>query len=350
MKSGKATMADVARRAGVSASTVARVLYNNGYVKQETREAVETAVARTGYRPNMMARGLRTSRSFTLGMVVSESGLNAFHPAVSHVVQREALKRGYTVLTVNSHADADMEVAGVQRFLSHHVEAVIFCTAIDPNNVRLIANSGVPTVQIERHVARVGGLVMVDAERGMAEAVDHLFGLGHRRFAFIGGVVDSRRLEGPAEDIVEQVRERLFAQNLARHGIAATEDDIVRVPYYDIAKPPRQPGHGAMKALLARRPAPTAIICGSDLLAASALQAIHEAGLRVPADISIIGYDDSMAEILTPALSSIAQPIEDLGRLAVDMAIAASENPAAGRALVRMPTHLVLRESTATAR
>src|SRR5260221_574691 len=122
MKSSKATMSDVARRAGVSAATVARVLYKNGYVKDETRQAVEAAVEVTGYRPNMVARGLRTSRSFTLGLVVSESRLSAFHPAVAHVVQLEALKRGYTVLTLNNQADATMEASGVKRFLDHHVD------------------------------------------------------------------------------------------------------------------------------------------------------------------------------------------------------------------------------------
>lgn len=348
MKTFKATMSDVARRAGVSAATVARVLYNNGYVKQETREAVEAALEATGYRPNIMARGLRTSRSFTLGLVVSESRLNAFHPAVAHIIQMEALRQGYTVLTLNNHSDANMEAAGVQRFLDHHVDAVIFCTAIDPINVRVIAKSGIATVQVERHVAHVGGVVTVDAKDGMREAIDHLYGLGHRRFAFIGGEVDSRlKIEGAISSAIEAVRERLFRENLLRHGIVVGDDCVLCAPYYDDSRPVRQPGHRLMKRLLANDPRPTAVVCGSDLLAASALQAISEAGLLVPRDISIIGYDDSMAEILTPALSSIAQPIESLGKIAVEMAlkaIAEGKNPMRE---VSTSTGLVLRESTA---
>lgn len=349
MKASKATMTDVARRAGVSAATVARVLYNNGYVKEETRIAVKSAVEATGYRPNMVARGLRTSRSYTLGLVVSESRLNAFHPAVAHFVQMEALRQGYTVLTLNNNADSDMEAAGVRRFLDHHVDAVIFCSARDPRNVRIIAQNGIPTVQVERHIAHVGAVVTVDAHDGMREAVDHLYSLGHRRFAFIGGDVDSSNMEGNLDDAIEAVRERLFRENLARHGIDVPAANMLRAVYYDDSKPVRQPGYHLMRRLLALPERPTAVIFGSDLLAASGLQAISEAGLSVPNDISIIGYDDSMAEILTPALTSIAQPIGELGRLAVTMALAAIENSENAEPAVSTVTRLVIRESTATA-
>lgn len=346
MKPGKATMSDVAQRAGVSAATVARVIYNNGYVKQETRDAVEAAVEETGYRPNMVARGLRTSRSFTLGLVVSESRLNAFHPAVAHIVQMEALRQGYTVLTLNNHSDAAMEAAGVRRFLDHHVDAAIFCTAIDPQNVRLISSNGIPTVQVERRIAYVGGLVAVDARVGVQEAVDHLHALGHRRFAYIGGTTNFRLMEGPVSETVEAVREGLFRECLARHGIHIDDAYVVSAPYYDDSNPRRQPGYHLMRRLLSLDVRPTAVICGSDLLAASSLQAISEAGLTVPSDISIIGFDDTMAQILTPALSSIAQPIDEMGRVAVSLALEAIDDPSQLSRKIVTETRLVLREST----
>lgn len=346
LRPGKATMSDVARRAGVSAATVARVIYNNGYVKRETRAAVEAAVRETGYRPNMMARGLRTNRSFTLGLVVSESRLNAFHPAVAHAVQVEALRQGYTVLTLNNNADAETEATGVRRFLDHHVDAVIFCSAMSPGNVRTIAENGIPTVQVERRIADIGGVVTVDAREGMRDAIDHLHALGHRAFAYLGGQVDSSQMEGRPEDAIEAVRERLFIENLQRHGIAADPARMLAAPYYDGSKPARQPGHRLMRQLLDLPDPPTAVICGSDLLAAAALQAISEAGLRVPRDISVIGYDDSMAEILTPALTSIAQPIEELGGRAVTMALELIQNPIATPRTLTTKTRLVLREST----
>jgi DNA-binding LacI/PurR family transcriptional regulator len=116
----------------------ARVIYSNGYVKGETRAIVESAVRETGYRPNVVARALRTSRSFTLGLVVSEYRLSAFHVEIAHEVQHEALEHGYCAFTLNSGGDAEVERAGVQRFLDQHVDAVLYCTAVDPANVRLI--------------------------------------------------------------------------------------------------------------------------------------------------------------------------------------------------------------------
>lgn len=350
MKSNKATMADVAERAGVSAATVARVIYKNGYVKEETRKVVEAAVELTGYRPNMVARGLRTSRSFTLGMVVSESNLNTFASAVAHVIQIEALKSGYTVLTLNNHTDPEMEAMGVRRFLDQHVDAVLFCTAIDPANVRLIHRSGVPTVQVERLIAQVGSLIGVDPTEGMRQVIDHLFDLGHRRFAYIGGDVDSSRMEGPLADAIEARRERVFVENLARHNIEVPPAYIRSGPYYVPDKAHHQTGYELMQDLLTLASPPTAVICGSDLLAAAALQAINESGLTVPGDISVTGYDDTLAAILTPPLSSIAQPINELGRIAVEMALAAIEKPSAPPGKATLPTHFVRRSSTGPAR
>lgn len=349
MKTSKATMADVAKKAGVSAATVARVIYNNGYVKDETRIAVESAVKLTGYSPSLVARSLRTSRSFTLGMVVSESQLNAFPPAVAQVIQLEAVKHGYTVITLNNQNIAELEEKGVRRLLDHHVDAVIFCTAVHPANVRLIEERGTPTVQIERVAARVGNVVTVDGEKGIRQAVDHLVAQGHRTFAYFGGDKSSKVTELPPDEAVEALREQHFLESLRAHGITGGENYIRRTPYYVEGKPAHQPAFYLIEDILKLVPRPTAIICGSDLLAAAALQGIHAAGLKVPEDISIVGFDDTLADILTPALSSIAQPVEDLGRLAVQLAMSAIENQATPAKSLVTTTTLVLRQSTGPA-
>lgn len=348
MKSGKATMADVAKRAGVSPATVARVLYSNGYVIAEKRAIVEAAVRETGYRPNVMARGLRTSKSFTFGLVVSESRLNAFHPYVAHEVQLEALKHGYTVLTLNNNSDGLVEKRGVQRFLDQRVDAVIFCAAMDPVNVRLTAKAGIPIVQIERQAALVGSAVTVDARVGMDEAVGHLRRLGHERIAFMGGT-GAGLTEQPASETVEALRLRSFRDAMAAVGLPVIAGFTPVGPYY-ADNSERQTGYLLMKELLAAPQRPTALIAGADLLAAGALQAIREAGLSVPEDVSVIGYDNTMAEVLTPALSSIAQPIADLGRVAVRLALRAISDPEASPQREVFPTHLVLRASTTTPR
>jgi LacI family transcriptional regulator len=345
-KPGKPTMADVAERAGVSPATVARVLYENGYVSAKKRAIVRAALHETGYRPNVMARALRTARSFTLGMVVSESRLNAFHPYVAHEVQLEALKHGYTVLTLNNGASEKIERDGVQRLLDQRVDAVIFCAALNPENVRLIAEAGVPTVQIEHEGAKVGWFSLVDAMPGLREAVDHLCALGHSRIGYVGGQRCARRTESRQIESPETQRVDGFRRAMKMAGLDAPEHYIRLGPYY-MERADRQPGWTMAEELLSLPEPPTALLVGSDLLAAGALQAIHHVGLSAPQDVSIIGYDDTMAEILTPPLTSIAQPIPELGRNAVTMALEAIADPDAAPRRITVPTKLVIRSSTA---
>jgi DNA-binding LacI/PurR family transcriptional regulator len=348
-KFAKTTMADVAERAGVSPATVARVLYANGYVSAEKRAIVRAALEATGYRPNVMARALRTAKSFTLGMVVSESRLNAFHSSVARAVQAEALKHGYTVLTLNNGGSQEIERQGVQRFLDQHVDAVIFCAALDPDNVRVIAESGTSLVQIERQSAKVGSFSLVDPAPGMADAVEHLRELGHARIAYIGGKPPPWRLASPRAKSVETQRAECFRRSMKSAGLDASHD-FVRLGLYCTNGADHQPGLTMMHEVLALREKPTAVIVGSDLLAAGALQALHESGVRVPDDMSVIGYDDTLAEILTPPLTTIAQPIVELGRNAVILALEAIASPGALARRIVAPTRLVVRHSSARPR
>lgn len=346
-KPGKATLADVARRAGVSPATVARVLHANGYVSKRNRARVEAAIVDVGYRPNMAARALRTKRSYTIGMVVSQSHLNAFHPHVAHEVQIEALKHGYTVLSINNKTGDEVERQGVQRFLDQHVDAVIFCSATSPDTVHLVEQSGVPSVQIEREVAIGGSLVLADPLPGMEEAVRHLQSLGHNRIAYMGGDFNIGQSERQREESVEAQRLAAFRQAMAGAGLVV-DDGLVRLGRYYVGGE-ELPGHRHMVELL-KGDRPTAVIAGADLLAAGAIQAIREAGLDVPRDISVVGYDNIIAELLTPPLTSISQPIVQFGQAAVALALEAITEPGKPRETRTFPTRLVLRQSTAAVR
>lgn len=345
MKNRKITMADVAKKAGVAPATVARVIYGNGYVAADKRKIIEKALKDTGYRPNVMARGLRTSRSNTLGLVVSEGRLNAFHPYIAHEVQLEALKHGYTVLTLNNNANADLEKMGVQRFLDQHVDAVIFCAAVDAANVRLCNKARVPIVQIEREIAGVGSFVLVDPQPGMTEAVSHLAALGHKHIAYIGGRIDATLSEKPQGQSVEALRLAAFERAMQQVNLTVDSNHILLGDYY-AARSESPSGYAMMKKLLLAKPKPTAVIAGADLLAAGALQAIGDLELSVPGDISLIGYDDTMAEVLTPPLTTIAQPILDLGQTAVLLAMEAIKTPERLPDTKVFATRLILRNST----
>jgi LacI family transcriptional regulator len=296
-----------------------------------------------------MAPALRTAKSFTFGMVVSEYQLNAFHSSVARAVQLEALKHGYTVFTLNHGGSQEIERQGVQRFLDQHVDAVIFCAALDPDNVRAIADSGTPLVQIERESLKFGGFSLVDLAPGMAEAIGHLRELGHERIAYIGGERPPWRPASPRAKSVETQRVECFRFSMRSAGLDAP-DEFVRLGPYRVKGADRQPGRTMMHEILALRDKPTAVIVGSDLLAAGALQALHDKGIRVPDDMSVIGYDDTLAQILTPPLTCIAQPIAELGRNAVTLALGAIADLGSPSRRMIVPTRLVVRHSVARPR
>ncbi len=346
MTASKPTMAQVAALAGVSTATVRRVLYESGYVKASTREAVLEAVRNTTYRPNAVARGLRTRTSSAIGFL-TENELNPFFTKVARAVQAEALRRGYTVLMLNHNRIETVEQRGIDHILDQQVGAVIFCPSSSPEVVRRVMTEGIRVVQLERETVPLGCRILVDAEQGMREAVSHLAGLGHRRIAYIGGDVIALRHEIALDQTNERLRVSAFRNAMASVGLALPDGYIQLGEYLDASGRPSD-GVRMMELLLRQAPRPSAVVVGSDFIAAGALQAIHAAGLRVPDDISIIGYDDSIAELLTPPLTTIAQPMDELGRLAVEMALKPIGNPS-----VEVPTQLkarlVVRNSTSAA-
>jgi DNA-binding LacI/PurR family transcriptional regulator len=348
MKRKKQTMADVAALAAVSPTTVARVLYGNGYVSDDARRSVEAVIERIGYRPNLMARGLKTQQSFTIGLVLGDSRRNLFYSKVAHAVQEEGLRHAYTVVSISHNLSEDTEHSGLQRLTDQHVDALLFCPAYSPENVRRLIADNVPVVQIGRQIAKGGCLVTADSATGIEEAVRHLHALGHERIAFIGGQPGVDRAEGPLEQSVEQKRLDCIVDTMRGLGSSPNPDMFRLGPYSSPGLP--QIGDLHMRELLSLPAPPTALIAGSDLLAAGALQAIYRAGLKVPEDISVIGFDDSIAEFLSPALTSIAQPVAEMGRLAFETALRAVRDPTERSRTVVLPTAMIHRESTATAK
>ncbi|MEQ1769259.1 MAG: LacI family DNA-binding transcriptional regulator [Devosia sp.] len=336
------TLIEVAQLAGLSTATVARVLKNRGYVSSEARSRIEAALKSTGYRPNAMARGLRQQRSFTIGHVVTAVTANPFFVNVAHGAEDEAFANGFKTLLFNHNGSAERERAGIERFIEQRVDAVLFTTAISADDVTMLINDKIPVVQIERRATLDAPSVTVDNEIGALEAMEYLARLGHRRIAFIGGIADLR------DHLVETERESAYRRGLANAGLSWTESLVRFGEYYSQADGSGGDGYRHTKAFLTgpRSKWPTAIFATCDILAAGALQAIYEAGLRVPDDISLIGFDDTLANNLTPRLTTVAQPMEELGRRAFGMALQMIEGDWKPDA-VRLPSRLVIRESVA---
>lgn len=342
-----ATLKDVADAAGVSTATVARVLHGNGYVAEETRARVERALKATGYRLNVVARGLRTQRSFMLGHLLHAITENPFFAQVALGVEQEALRHGYHVLLYNLQGRAERERAGVEALIERRVDAIVFTTAMRAEHVALATDAGIPVVQVERVTPARSHAVVVDNYVGAREAMAHLLELGHRRIGYIGGDPACYPYASSRERSVEEQRLAAYRDALAEGG-AALDERLVRLGrYYSLENGGGGEGRTRMAELLSLEPRPTAVFATCDVLAAGALQAIYEAGLRVPDDLSLVGFDDTVATQLAPPLTTVALPMREIGRAAARLALEADgEAGGEGTRIEELRSTLRVRAST----
>lgn len=349
MKSKTATLIEVARLAGVSTATVNRVLKQQGYVSEEARRKVEAAVAATSYRPNVVARGLRTRRSSTIGLMLTAITVNPFFVGVAHAVEAAAIAAGYRVVIFNHGGHEDYERHGVEAFIAQRVDAVLFCTAASPRNVEILAAAGIPAIEIERSSTPSASFVRVDNYVGARAAIDHLVGLGHERIAFVGGDPGLYPQDATRRRSVEEDRLGAYHDGMRAHGLVPNPAHIRLGQYYDLANDVSgREGRQHAEALMELARPPTAIFSTCDILAVGVLQALYKAGKRVPQDISVVGFDDTLAAYLAPQLTTVAQPVAALGRHGFDMALAAIESTEMPNEIV-LATHLVIRQSTGPA-
>lgn len=347
-KSPLPTMGDVARHAGVSPATVARVLYKAGTVSADKQARIEAALEATGYRPNVVARGLRTQRSWTIGMIVVDGTINPFFTQLTQAVRTEALDRGYNVLVYNHGMSAKREADAIANLIQQRVDAVIFSYGVAAENMEPLREAGIPIVQIERALTHDTHSVLIDPAPGISEAVAHLAQVGHDRIAYIGG--DPKLYPRPRPHGSTMEEDRLTAFRAAMLASEVEVDErLIQLGYYfnPAGRPITGEGRRLTRLLLELPQRPTAIFASGDTLAAGALQEMHQAGLRVPDDISVIGFDDSIADMLTPPLSSVGRPLQDMGTCALNMAIASISDPGTERNSIRFPTYLVKRQSVA---
>ncbi|MCZ7545972.1 MAG: LacI family transcriptional regulator [Anaerolineae bacterium] len=224
------TLKDVARTAGVSVSTVARVIHKNGYVAPETRKQVEAALEQTGYRINVLARGLRKQRSYVIGHILKATFPNLFYVQVSLGVEQCAREKDYGILAYNIQGDPERERLGVEMFIRRRVDAIIFTTPTELSNLQLALDAGIPVVQVERPVTADMNRLVVDNYTGAVAAMEHLIGLGHQRIAFIGQ--DPASEANPHVRYVEEQRLGAYLETLTAHGLPVDRDLIAFGRHY----------------------------------------------------------------------------------------------------------------------
>ncbi len=303
---GRVTIADVAREAGVSVQTVSRVLNGKGEVSSRTRERVRATIAQLGYRPNSVARSLVTRRTTTLGLVVPDIA-NPFFPEVARGVEDVAHAAGYHVFLCNTNEQVEREEQALISLIEKRVDGIILCSARLPEEQLAPLLPEFPAaVLINRRLSHLSiDTVLVEDEAAVSHLVYLLRQRGYRRFAF---------LAGPPASYSAQARRRGFLRALTEAGEEAQLVDLL-----DCA-PSIQGGLEATQSLLRRSDPPEAIVCYNDLIALGALAACQAAGLSVPSDIAVTGFDDiPIARLVSPPLTTIRVPKRTLGELATQM-------------------------------
>jgi LacI family transcriptional regulator len=330
------TLEEVARLAGVSRSTASRVINDQPSVRAETRERVWQAIRECGYQPNVVARSLVTNRTQIISMVIPEAVTTLFTDPFFPLLLRgatEACNAHHYQLTLSLFTASTDPQEMYQRVLRNgYLDGVIVASAsFDDPLIPNLLRDRVPFVSIGWYPDERVHYVDVDNNSGAQMAVEHLIRLGRRRIAIIAGppnmVAGRNRLSG-------------YHQALEAHGIPVEEDLIA---YGDFTE------GGGLSAMQRLFPAsPSAVFAANDMMAIGALKALRGAGMRVPQDVALVGFDDiPIASAIEPALTTLRQPIDRLGSLAVEMLLNLLAEPSKDMTIHRMtlPVELVIRAS-----
>jgi LacI family transcriptional regulator len=332
------TLVDVARRAGVSTMTVSRVVNNSGYASKETRARVNEAIAELGYMPNSLARQLRSKRTKTIALVVTDIR-NPFFTTIASGVEDTARARHYAVMFCNTYESEVEEAQYVRVLIERRVDGVLLVPAGGAgSSVRLLQERHIPTIVLDRHVRDTEvDEVRAESKSGAYAAVSHLIGMGHRRIAVLAGP------EGvsTSTDRVAGYREALLE--------ACPTGDCGWILFGEFNE---ASGYAMTCQILQAKPRPTAIFAANNFIAFGALRALHEAGLSIPEDISIVVFDDlPPGWVLDPFLTVVSQPAYEVGTQAAELLLQRLVGEVRdGPHSIILPSKLIVRRSTAPPR
>ena len=327
------TLADIAREAGTSASTASRALSGRGYVSDSVRERLLAVADRLGYVPNASAQTLKQQTSRVVGVVVSALD-NQFYAGLAAGIEQVLREASYQMVILGDNSDPEEELAGVRTFLAMRAPGVIM-TPVGPEAAQLLQSRGTAVVEIDRRLAPACDGVVIDNERGGREATMHLIGLGHRRIALLGvdtpWTTDAGRLKG-------------YRTALKNARIPFDKRLVASIPV-------RSPDVEARIEALLDSASPTAIFAANNELAEQAWRVLRRRGLRIPADISLVGFDDvAWMEMVDPPITVVDQPTIELGRAAARLLLRRLEKgPAVPPAVEVLQPRLVVRGSTGPA-
>ncbi|WP_150275431.1 LacI family DNA-binding transcriptional regulator [Paenibacillus tepidiphilus] len=331
------TIYDIAKRTGYSPTTVSKAFNNYSDVRAKTRQEILEAAREMGYLPNAHARTLTTKKSWTIGVLFVEgTGAGIRHPFFGAVIEsfkQVAVDKGYALMFISK--DVGGKQSGyLENCRIHGVDGVVVLLSdYDDPYFQELLDSSIPMVILDYETAQAH-TVCSDNTAGALQAVEYLVSLGHRRIAHISG--------GKGTFPGKQ-REQGFVAAMESHGLEIPGDYIVEGAFYSLDS-----GYAAMQQLLALRERPTAVFASGDLLAQGAVMAARDSGLAVPADISVMGFDDiELSKFVTPALTTVQQNTAVLGRRAAEVLLDSIDQGRGDMQALVFPVEVVVRESCA---
>lgn len=324
---------DVAKKAGVGAATVSRVLNGHPGVKSSTRAKVLRAAKELKYRPNSHARTLARGESRVLGIVMANL-YNPFFADIYHAIETNAVQRGYEIALANTCQDLSKLAPSVHRLLEQKVAGLGVFPEMEPDILEELREANIPVVLYD--AGEAGGNVTsirFDNRKGMRMLVELLHALGHRRMAYVG----APRYLPPTEGRRLEFLKTVARYSAAGRAVAPVEDGFAG-------------GREATRELLRSGFAPTAILCVNDWIAIGAIRELRNQGLSVPGDVSVTGFDNiTMAEFCCPSLTTIHIPRTEVGRLVVEALVPDGSGSVPSARHISLDPELVVRESTGVA-
>jgi LacI family transcriptional regulator, fructose operon transcriptional repressor len=327
-----ASIKDVAKAAGVSTATVSRVLSNGDHVRPEVRERVMAAVEDLAYRPNRLARSLRSQQTTTIGLIVSDIR-NPFFTSISRAVEDTAYEQGYSLFLCNTDENPEKEIIYLNLMCDENVAGVIFSPTRQTAAQFTSSNLSFPTVIVDRSVGDAEvDVVLLDNVDSAFRLTTHLLEQGYRRIAALCGEMSTTGRE----------RYSGYEKALSAYGLSPAAEHVKFI------QPRAEAGHAATLKLIDAAQGPDALLTTNSLLAAGALQAIRERNLSIPDDIALVTFDETTwASLVQPAITLIEQPTYEIGRTATELLLQRIADPGRPTRQVILKGRLLVRGSSA---
>ena len=333
---------EVAKYAQVSISTVSNVLNGTKTVSDELRERVMNAVNALGYETNMIARGLKSGKTNNIAVIVSSIN-SIFFPALLNSIQTAAEEKNYTISVFGTHSSLDQEKKYIQLLKSQWVDGILLSSSLDTESPKaqeyihmltsLNTNGhSIPVVCLEAAISDMLDAVVVNDTAGIKTAAEHLIAVGKKNIGYIAA---------PFQFTMGKLRKAGYINALEEHHYPVNERLIAEGDYSPVS------GYRCMQKLLQTHLPLDGVVAGNDQMAIGAMRAIMEAGLKIPEDIAVIGFNDNFpSSLITPSLSTIRVPKEEMGTMAFNLLMRRMENLSASRMLINLDGKLIIRNST----